>query len=64
MIAKEIAVIRGLVKQHMEYANSERHIRMRRRFRDTNDLRIVRPQNLMVWAETVSDVLDEFYGKA
>ena len=23
-----------------------------------------RPENLMVWAETVSDVLDEFYDKA
>ncbi len=42
-INKDIATIRELAKQCMEIANSDKHIRMRKRFRDTNDLKIVRP---------------------
>ncbi len=42
-INKDIAIIRDLAKQYMEIANSDKHIRMRKRFRDTNDLKIVRP---------------------
>ena len=40
---KEIALIRELAKRVMEIAVSDRHVRMRKRFRDTNDLKIVRP---------------------
>ena len=47
MIAKDILVIRELTKQYMEVAMSDRHVRMRKRFRDTNDLKIVRPPVLM-----------------
>jgi len=47
MIAKDILVIRELTKQYMEAAMSDRHVRMRKRFRDTNDLKIVRPPVLM-----------------
>lgn len=35
--------VRELAKKYAEIANSERHIKMRRRFRDTNDLKVVRP---------------------
>ena len=35
---KEIGIVRDLVKQYMEVAMSEKHIRMRKRFCDTNDL--------------------------
>ena len=40
---KQAAVVRELAKQVMEIAMSEKHVRMRRRFRDTNDLKPVRP---------------------
>lgn len=42
-IQKDIAVVRELTKQYMEIAMSEKHVRMRKRFKDTNDLKIVRP---------------------
>lgn len=41
--AKEIGVIRDLCKRYMEIAVSDKHVRMRKRFRDSNDLKIVRP---------------------
>ena len=44
---KELTVVRDLAKQYMEIACSDKHIRMRRRFRDTNDLKIVRPPVLI-----------------
>lgn len=46
-INQDIAIIRELAKQCVEIANSDRQIRMRRRFRDTNDLKVVRPPVLM-----------------
>jgi hypothetical protein len=46
-INKDIAIIRELAKQYMEIATSDKHVRMRQRFRDTNDLKIVRPPVLM-----------------
>lgn len=39
--------IRELAKQYMEIAVSDKHNRMRQRFRDTNDLKIVRPPLIM-----------------
>ena len=42
-INKDIALLRELAKQYMEIAVSDKHVRMRQRFRDTNDLKIVRP---------------------
>ena len=39
----EIGVIRELAKRYMEIAMSDKHVRMRKRFRDSNDLKIVRP---------------------
>ncbi len=45
--APQLAVIRELAKQYMEAALSDRHVRMRRRFRDSNDLKIVRPPLIM-----------------
>ena len=47
MTARDINIIRELAKQYMEVAMSDRHVRMRRRFRDTNDLKIVRPPVLI-----------------
>jgi len=44
---KDLTIIRDLAKQYMEIALSDRHIRMRQRFRDTNDLKIVRPPVIM-----------------
>lgn len=44
---KEREIIRELAKQYREIAESPKHVRMRRRFRDTNDLRIVRPPLIM-----------------
>lgn len=44
---KEIGIVRDLAKQYMEVAMSEKHIRMRKRFCDTNDLKIVRPPLIM-----------------
>lgn len=42
-LSNDITVIRELAKRYMEIAQSDRHVRMRRRFRDSNDLKIVRP---------------------
>ena len=42
-IDKDISVVRELAKQYMEIAMSEKHVRMRQRFKDSNDLKIVRP---------------------
>lgn len=44
---KEIGIIRDLAKRYMDVAMSDRHVRMRERFRATNDLRIVRPPLIM-----------------
>ena len=41
--SRDIAIIRELAKQQMEFAMSDKHVRMRKRFQDTNDLKIVRP---------------------
>lgn len=46
-INKDIAIIRELAKEYMEIAVSDKHVRMRKRFLDTNDLKIVRPPVLM-----------------
>ena len=46
-INKDIAIIRELAKEFMEIANSDKHVRMRQRFLDTNDLKLVRPPVLM-----------------
>ena len=40
---KEIAIVRELAKKQYEIAMSDRHVAMRRRFQDTNDLKFVRP---------------------
>jgi len=40
---QELHIVRELAKQYMEIAVSDKHVRMRKRFRDTNDLKIVRP---------------------
>jgi hypothetical protein len=40
---KEVAIIRELAKRYMEIAVSDKHVKMRQRFCDTNDLKIVRP---------------------
>lgn len=40
---RDILLIRELAKKYMEIACSEKHVRMRKRFRDSNDLKIVRP---------------------
>ena len=42
-IHRDIDIVRELAKQYMEIAVSDKHVRMRQRFRDTNDLKIVRP---------------------
>ena len=44
---REISIVRELAKQYMEIAQSDKHVRMRRRFRDSNDLKIVRPPLIM-----------------
>ncbi len=43
----EKEVVRELAKRVMDVALSDRHVRMRRRFRDSNDLKIVRPPLIM-----------------
>ena len=43
MHAKDLSVVRELARQYMDIAMSDRHVRMRGRFRDSNDLKIVRP---------------------
>ncbi len=40
---EEIRILRDLAKRYTEAASSEKRVRMRRRFRATNDLKIVRP---------------------
>ena len=40
---EDIRIIRDLAKRCMEIALSDRYVRMRKRLRDTNDLKIVRP---------------------
>ena len=44
---RQAAVVRELAKRYMEIALSDKHVRMRRRFRDSNDLKIVRPPLIM-----------------
>ncbi|MBQ4354296.1 MAG: hypothetical protein IJC71_05320, partial [Clostridia bacterium] len=44
---KDLNIIRELAKQYMEIAMSDKHVKMRRRFRDNNDLKIVRPPVIM-----------------
>ncbi|MGI6495356.1 MAG: hypothetical protein ACOX5G_04585 [Kiritimatiellia bacterium] len=39
----ELELVRELARRYRDVAESERHVRMRRRFRDTNDLKVVRP---------------------
>ena len=46
-LQKDILTVRELAKRYMEIASSEKHERMRRRFRDTNDLKVVRPPLIM-----------------
>ena len=43
----DLTIIRDLCKQYMEIATSEKHVRMRKRFLDTNDLKVVRPPLIM-----------------
>lgn len=42
-LQKEIAIIRELARAYREIAMSDRHVRQRQRFCDTNDLKTVRP---------------------
>ena len=44
---KELTIVRDLAKQYMEIALSDKHVKMRRRFQDSNDLKIVRPPVIM-----------------
>ena len=44
---KDKTIIRELAKQYREIAESPKHVRMRQRFRDSNDLKIVRPPLIM-----------------
>ena len=44
---REIQIVRELAKKYMEIAVSDRHVRMRKRFKDSNDLKIVRPPLIM-----------------
>ncbi len=44
---KETGIVRELAGRYMEIALSDRHVRMRRRFKDSNDLKIVRPPLIM-----------------
>lgn len=44
---KDRTIVRELAKRYMEIAVSERHVKMRRRFRDNNDLKLVRPPLLI-----------------
>ena len=46
-IREQTALVRELGKRYMEIASSDLHRRMRQRFRDTNDLKIVRPPLIM-----------------
>lgn len=40
---KDLTIVRDLAKKYLEIAMSDKHVRMRQRFRDSNDLKIVRP---------------------
>ena len=44
---KDREIIRELAKKTMEIAVSDKHVRMRQRFRDSNDRKIVRPPLIM-----------------
>ena len=44
---KDLGVVRELTKRYMEIAVSDKHVRMRQRFHDSNDLKIVRPPLIM-----------------
>ena len=44
---KDITVVRDLCKKYMEIAESDRHVKMRQRFLDTNNLKVVRPPLLI-----------------
>ncbi len=44
---REIETVRELARRVMDIALSERHVRMRQRFRDSNDRKIVRPPLIM-----------------
>ena len=46
-VSRDIDVVRELARRYMEIALSDKHVRMRRRFRDSNDLKIVRPPLIM-----------------
>ncbi len=43
MNRQQIETVRELARQYMDIAQSELHVRMRRRFHESNDLKIVRP---------------------
>lgn len=40
---QDLQVVRDLLKRTMEIAMSDKHVKMRMRFRDNNDLKVVRP---------------------
>ena len=44
---KEVQIVRELAKQYMDIAQSDKHVRMRARFKASNDLKIVRPPLIM-----------------
>ena len=44
---RDETVVRELARRYMDIALSDRHVRMRRRFRDSNDLNVVRPPLIM-----------------
>ena len=46
-ISNDVSVVRELARCYMEIAMSERYVRMRQRFRDSNDMKIVRPPVLI-----------------
>lgn len=39
----DLKVVRDLAKRYMEVAQSDRYVKMRQRYRDTNNLKVVRP---------------------
>ena len=43
MVKQDIEIVRELARQYRDIALSDRHVRMRQRFLDTNNLKIVRP---------------------
>ena len=60
-IQKDISLIRELAKEYMEIATSDKHVRMRRRFYDTNDLKVVRPPVLIDEVPWHEMKLDSFF---